>query len=346
MKRLAICLLCVILLIPCFTALQEEEKVLNLFTWEYYVDDDTLADFEAATGIKVNYTVFSENEEMLLKLQAVGGGDYDIIIASDYILNIARKEGLLGKIDTSRLTNYANIDPAFLSQYYDEANEYTVPYCAGTPLIVYNPDEVDIEITGYEDLWNPALKDSIVILNEARNMLGITLKTLGHSFNITDDAILAEAKAKLMELRPNVRAFNSETAYIDLLSGECSVAYMYTPYVVMALEENPDLQVVYAKEGLGFGIDALVIPVNAPHPDNAHLFIDFVLDAEIAAQVAVAQYAVCPISAAMEYMPEELKNNPALYIPSDILVNPEFIKDVGEYESVYQSIWSDFKLAR
>lgn len=344
MKRLFVCLICLALTIPCACA--EEEKTLNLFTWEDYVDKSTIADFEAATGIRVNFSTFDENEDMLIKLQNTSGGDYDVIIASDYILNIARKEGLLGKLDKSLLPNIANVDPAYQGQYYDENDEYTVPYIGGTPLIVYNPAMVDIEITGYESLWDPSLRDSVVILDEARNMIGITLKTLGQSFNVTDDGILAQAKEKLMALRPNVRSFNSTTAHLDLVNGECAVAYMYTSYVVRALALDPSLKVAYPKEGMGFGIDCMVVPVNAPHRNNAHAFINFILDAEIGARVAQAQQFISPNAAAYDYLPEDFKRNPALFIPPDILGTPEFIEDLGEYESVYQDIWTQFKLAR
>ena len=165
----------------------EEEKVLNFFSWATYIDDDTVAKFTEQTGIKVNYTTFATNEEMLLKM-SMSSNEYDVILASDYAINILRKQDKLQKLNKDLLPNYGNLDPAFMSQYYDENNEYTVPYTAGTPLIVYNPDLVDIEIDGYEDLWNPALKDSIVIIDDARNIVGITLKTLGYSFNTTDES--------------------------------------------------------------------------------------------------------------------------------------------------------------
>lgn len=344
MKRFIVCLLCLALTLP--FACAEEDKVLNLFTWEGYVDSQTIADFEAATGVRINFSTFDADETMLLKLQNAGGGDYDVIIAADYILNIARKEGLLAKLDKTLIPNYANIDPAYLSQYFDENNEYTAPYIAGTPLIVYNPDLVDIEITGYESLWDPSLRDSLVILDEPRNMIGITLKTLGQSFNVTDDEILNQAKEKLMLLRPNVRSFNSTTPDVDLISGECAVGYMYTSYVLSALIGNPDLKVAYPKEGMGFGIDCMVVPVNAPHKQNAHAFINFILDGIIGAQVAQAQLFISPNAAAYEFLPDDYKNNPALFIPPEVLGTPEFIMDVGEYESVYSDIWTQFKLAK
>lgn len=321
----------------------EEEKVLNFFSWATYIDDDTVAKFTEQTGIKINYTTFASNEEMLLKM-SMSSNEYDVILASDYAINTLRKQDKLQKLNKDLLPNYANLDPAFLSQYYDENNEYTVPYTAGTPLIVYNPDLVDIEITGYEDLWNPALKDSIVIIDDARNIVGITLKTLGYSFNTTDEKELMEAKEKLMSLRPNIRAFNYDTPHNDMISGEVSVGYMFTPFVLLAMDGNADLKVVYPKEGMGFGIDSLVIPANAPHPENAHALLNFLLDSEVAGNTAGMQYYLSPVATAYEFIPEYLRDNPAIRIPKEILGETEFIMDVGEYESKYQEIWAEFKL--
>lgn len=343
MKRVLLLLCCLALALPALGA-AEEEKVLNLFTWELYVDDQTIADFEAETGIRVVYSTFDTNENMIAKLQLGGGGDYDVIIASDYAVNIVRKAGLLEKLDKALITRYDTLDPVLLSPYFDPDNEYSVPYMSGTPLIVYNPAYVDFEITGYESLWDERLKDNVVVMDDARNIIGITLKTLGYSFNITDDAILAQAAEKLAGLRPNIRAFNSETPYMDLASGECAVGYMYGQYASICLQENPELQVVYPKEGVGFGIDSLVIPQGAKHPENAHRFIDFLLKPEIAAQTAQAQPFRSPVPAASEFLPQAFLDDPAINIPSELLENAEFIMDLGDYETKYQNIWTDFKL--
>lgn len=335
-----------LLLLGASLALAEEEKVLNLFTWELYVDDETIADFEAATGIRVQYTAFDSNESMLAKLQLSGGGDYDVMIASDYAVNIARKSGLLRKLDKSRLPHAAGLDPVLLSPYFDPEDEYSVPYMSGTPLIVYDPAAVEIEITGYESLWDASLRDSLVVMDDARNIIGITLKTLGHSFNVTDDDVLRKAAEKLALLGPNIRSFNSSTPDADLLSGECAVGYLYGQYAAYALAENPQLQVVYPQEGVGFGIDSLVIPAHAPHPDNAHRFIDFLLQPEIAAQVALAQQFRTPVPGAAAYLPEEYRTDPAINIPAQYLKDAEFIRDLGPYETKFQNIWTDFKLGK
>lgn len=345
MKKLLSLLLALMMLFSLGLTLAqaEEEKVLNLFTWATYIDDGTVAKFTEQTGIKINYTTFASNEEMLLKM-ASSGNEYDVILASDYAINMLRKDEKLQKLDKELLPNYQNLDHEFLGQYYDENNEYTVPYTAGTPLIVVNPALTDLEITGYEDLWNPALKDNIVLIDDARNIIGITLKTLGYSFNTTNDEELAQAREKLMQLRPNVRAFNYDTPHNDMISGEVAVGYMFTPFVLLAMDGNPDLKVVYPKEGMGFGIDSLVIPANAPHPKNAHALLNFLLDSEVAGNTVAWQYYLSPVATAYEFIPEYLRENPAIKIPKEILGETEFIMDVGEYESKYQEIWAEFKL--
>ncbi len=321
------------------------QQVLNVFTWDSYLDNDTiLTPFTAETGIKINYTTFSTNEEMLTKLQATGGKEFDVILASDYILSTARQANLLMPLDMKKLPNFANIKPGFLNQGFDPESKYVVPYIGGTPLIVYDPAKVPFEITGYEDLWNPALKDSIVVMDDARNVIGITLKTLGQSFNITDPAILDQAAEKLAALRPNIRVFDYDTPQQQMLSGETTVGYMFTPFVVQTLTDRPDMKVVYPKEGLGLGIDGLVIPAKAPHADNAHKFLDFLLRPEIAVKIAEVQQYTNPNAAAEASLPDSYKNNMAINIPADLLDKAEFIEALpAETESLYQELWTKFK---
>ena len=316
----------------------EGDQVLNIFTWADYFPDDILEEFTEQTGIKVNYSTFESNEEMLMKLESTEGGDYDIVLASDYIIDIARKENLIDKLDTSKIPNFGNINPAFQSKFYDETNEYTVPYSAGIPLIIYNPDMVDIEINGFEDLWNPALADSIVLMDDARNVIGLTLKSMGESMNTTDEAILEQAKEKLFALKPNIRALDYSTPYNKILDGEVSVGYMFTSQVITALNENPNLQVVYPEEGLGFGIDSCFVPVNAPHKDNAHTFLNFILDGERSARISEQTMYINCNSAATPYI-----TNQALVIPDEAIESAEFIQDVGDATQLYTDIWTEFK---
>ncbi len=343
MKRLLPLLLALLLILPSM-AFAQEEKVLNILTWADYINHDTIiAPFEKEYGIRVNYDFFDSNEEMLIKLQAVNGGTYDIILASDYILDITRQEGLMQKLDKEKLPNWENIDPVYLGQFFDAESEYVVPYYAGTPLIIYDPAYVDIEITGFESLWDESLRDSLVLIDDARNIVGITLKSMGESMNVTDSETLKQAEEKLMKLKPNVRVLDYNRPDVAMTSGEATVGYLFSAAVCWALDERPDLEVVYPKEGMGFGIDGLFIPVNAPHPDNAHLFLDFIMRPEIGKAIAEMQASMCVNLAAEPLLSEEFKANPALYIPKDILGEPEFIQDVGDAQEIYVDIWTRFK---
>ena len=344
MKRFLAVLLAAMLMVFGMTALAEEEKVLNIFTWEGYFDETTLGQFTEETGIQVNFQTFASNEEMLMKLQANGGSEYDIILASDYAISAASKEGLLMPLDKSKLTNWDNLNPDYLGQYFDPENTYSMPYTAGSPMIIYDPNQVEGEITSFADLWDEQFVDGLWLLDDARVMIGETLKMLGYSYNTTDPDQLAEAAAKLEELKPNISVLDYDLSYFYLAFGEVKAAYLFTPYVVMNMFENSDLVAVYPEEGIGFGIDAIVIPANAPHPDNAHTFMNFYLRPEIAAFVAEWQGYINPNKAAEPLINADYAAMSPFHIPAELLETKEFVKDLGADESLFQDIWTNFKL--
>jgi len=322
----------------------EEEKVLNIFTWESYIDQDTiLAPFTAETGIRINYSTFGSNEEMLAKLQATGGADYDLVLASDFVLDALRQQGLIQELDKGKLPNFANLKASCLHQYFDPESAFVAPYIIGTPVILYDPEATGFEITGFEDLWNPALKDNVVVIDDARVVIAHVLKTMGQSFNVTDPDILAQAAEKLNGLRPNIRAFDYDTPHVLMISGETAAGFLFTPFAALARMERPDLEVVYPKEGLGIGIDGLVIPTKAPHPDNAHAFLDFLLRPEIAVEIATVQLYNNVNEAAEPMLPEIFLTDPSLNAPADLLKDAEFIQFLGDDEAIYQDIWLTFK---
>ena len=239
MKKLFVLLLALAMLGTCAlaeTVNAKDEAVLNIFTWEGYIDYETvIKPFEAETGIKVNYATFASNEEMYEKLSAANGGDYDIVLASDYMLNTTREAGLMQKFDPAIVTNYGNLNPDFTHQFFDPDNEYVIPYVSGIPLIVYDPSVVEIEINGFEDLWDPSLADSLGLIDDARVTIGMVLLSMGQSMNTTDDAVLAEAAEKLAALKPNIHVLEYENLHNYLVSGDIAVAYTFTPFVALAL---------------------------------------------------------------------------------------------------------------
>lgn len=317
---------------------------LVLYTWEAMFPQDVLDAFEAETGIKVNYVNFDTDETMLAKLEAAEGGDYDIVVADDYIIETAIAEGLVTELDKTKLPSFGNINPVYQGQFFDPENKYTAPYGSGVQTIVYDPSAVDIEIQGYADLWDPSLASNIGITSNFRVMNGMALKVMGESYNTEDTAVIEEAGKKMLELAPNIRLIKDDNIQDDLLSGEIGAAVMYTSQVTMAMLANPELKVVYPEEGIGFGVMGMFIPSKAPHSDAAYKFMEYILDPEVAAQCFEYIGYYCTNSAAEEYINEEYKS--FLTLPEDFSGSTEMIENVSaEAEEAHTKIWTEFKTA-
>ncbi len=316
-----------------------------LYTWEGMFPQDVLDGFTQETGVKINYANFDYDETMLTKLEAAKGGDYDVVIADDYIIETVIKKGLAQKLDTAKLSNYGGVDPVYQSQFFDPRNEYTVPYGAGVQTIVYNPETVGKEITGYADLWDPALADNVGIIGNFRVVDGMALKVLGESYNTEDIAVIEKAGEKLLELAPNIRLIKDDNLQDDLISGEIGAAVMYTAQVTMAMLADPSLKVVYPKEGIGFGIQGMFIPSNAPHAEAAYKFIDYILRPEVSAECFEYLGYYCTTKDAAELISEEYRE--LLTLPGDFdQTKMEMIGNIsGEAEAAHNKVWTEFKAA-
>lgn len=317
---------------------------LNLYTWEGMFPQEVLDGFTAETGIQINYSSFDTDETMLAKLEAAKGGDYDLVIADDYIVETAISEGLVAKLDKTKLSNLGNVNPIYQGQFFDPEDAYTVPYGAGVQTIVYDPALVEKPITCYADLWDESLKDNLAVIGNYRVVDGMALKVLGESYNTEDPAVLEQAKAKLLELAPNIRLIKDANTQDDLLSGEAGAAVMYTSQVTAACLANPDLQVVYPTEGVGFGIMAQFIPSNAPHSDAAHAFIDYILRPEVAKSCFEWMGYYCTNKAADSLIDPAYRS--FLTLPEDFDGKTEMIQNVSaETEEIHAQMWTEFKAA-
>jgi len=322
-----------------------ENGKLVLYTWENMFPQEVLDGFTEETGISVTYSNFDTDETMLARLEAAEGGDYDLVIADDYIIETAIQEGLVQELDTSKLENYGSINPVYQGQFYDPENKYTVPYGAGVQTIVYDPSAVDVEIKGYTDLWDASLEDNLGIIDNFRVVNGMALKVLGESYNTEDTAAIEAAGDKLLELAPNIRLIKDQNTQDDLLSGEVGAAVLYTSQATMAKMANPDLEVVFPEEGIGFGIMAQFIPANAPNAENAYKFIDYILQPEVAAQCFEYIGYYCTNLDAEEYISEEYRD--FLTLPADIDASSmEMIENVSaEALETHSRVYTEFKTA-
>ena len=342
-KKIIAMLLCTAMvgtmLTGCGEKKEEDNRELVLYTWEGLFPQEVLDSFEEEKGIKIISSNFDSNETMLEKVQQSDGKDYDLVIGDDYIIEQVVNSGLAKELDKEKLTNYGNINPLYQSQFYDPDNKYTIPHGAGIPLIVYDPEQVDFEIKGYSDLWNPELEDKIATIASYRAIEGMVLLTMGKSMNEEDPAVIKEAGEKLKELAPNIRMIQDTNTQNALLNGEAAVGILYTSQVIAALAENPDLKVVYPEEGLGFGIMNFYIPKNAPDTEEAYEFLDYILEPELAAECFNFLGYYCTNKAADELV------NPDLVVP-DSVTKGEIIQNVSqEAEEVYNQNWTEFKAA-
>ena len=351
MKRIIALLVCLILCVSVFGGCQVTDtgassaaaQTLNLYTWAEMFDQEILDGFEAETGIKVNYVNFDYDETMLAKLEAAGGGDYDVVIADDYIIETVIAEGLAQKLDKSKITNFTNINPVYQGQFYDPTDEYTVPYGAGVQTIVYNPDYVSVPVNGYTDLWDPSFANSLATIANYRVIVGMALKVLGYSYNTNDLAQIEEAGNLLYQLAPNIRLIKDDDVQNDLISEEVNAAVMYTSQVTMAKLGKPELQIVYPSEGIGFGIMAMFIPSKAPNADAAHKFIDYILRPEVSAKCFEYIGFYCTTKAADDLISEEFKE--FLVLPSEFKAEDmEMIQNISpEADALQAEIWTEFK---
>lgn len=347
MKKFVCLLLTLLLCLPLSACSggKGDNGALVLYTWEGMFPQDVLDGFTEETGIAVNYANFDYDETMLARLEAAQGGEYDLVLADDYIIETVIREGLAQKLDTAKLENWGNINPLYQGQFYDPSNEYTVPHGAGVQTIVYDPAVTGGGITGYAGLWDPALAGNVGIIANYRVINGMALKVLGKSYNVEDAADIQAAGQKLLELAPNIRLIKDDNLQDDLISGEVGAAVMYTSQATMALAARSDLEVVFPEEGVGFGIMAGFIPSNAPNPEAAYAFLDYILRPDISAQCFEFLGYYCTNKAAEASLSDEMR--PYLTLPDGLSKDDmEMIENISaEAVEEHQKIWTAFKSA-
>jgi spermidine/putrescine-binding protein len=317
---------------------------LNLYVWTEYVPQSVIDKFTEETGIKVNMSTFSSNEDMLSKVNAEAEGTYDIVQPTDYMVKLMIEQVLLEELDKDKLTNLGNLSEAYLDATYDPGNVYSVPYQGGVVPIAVNTSKVDLDITSYDDLFNPELKNSIVLLDDYRINIGITAKSMGYSMSETDPEKLQEISDKLMKLKDNVKLYDSDSPKSALISGDCTVASCWSAEIALAMEENPDIKLVYPEEGAYMFMDNWVITKGAKNYDEAIQFINFMLDGENAKMVIEEFPYLNPNEVAVEAMGAEYIENEAKNIPTEVIEKAEYIENLDvDTLAIYDQMWTELK---
>lgn len=317
---------------------------LNVFVWTEYVSDAAFDAFEKETGIKVNVSTFSSNEDMLAKLKSESEGTYDVVLPSDYAIEYLIAQDKLMELDKEKLPNMKNINSAYLDPSYDPGNVYSMPYEGGVACIAVNKSKVDKEITSYGDLFDPELAGKIVVLDDYRAIIGMTARSMGYSMNETDDAKLAEIQDKLLTIKDNVKLYDSDSPKSALISGDCTVGMVWSAEVALSMDENPDIEIVYPEEGAYVFLDNWAIPTGSKNYDNALTFINFMMSPE-AAKLNIEDFPyLCPNDAALGLMGEEYVSNIAKNVPAEVISGGEFVKYLdSDTLAKYDEMWTKLK---
>jgi spermidine/putrescine transport system substrate-binding protein len=325
-----------------------EEKKLSLYNWTGYVAKSTIPSFEKKTGIKVTQDYYASNEELLAKLQA-GGTGYDVIVPSDYMVEVMIKSDIIQPLDKSKIPNFKNIGERFRGLPYDPDNEYTVPYQWGTTGILYNKKEIGELEESWDPMWDSEFKGKIGMLNDVRETMGAALYRLGYSVNTTDPKQLDEAEAALKEQKPLLRGYFESYAGSRplVINGDLLLGHIFSGDAFLALTGNPDLDYVIPKPAATRWTDNMAIPVGAEHPENAHKFINHILDAKVGAALSNYTYFNTPNVAALPMVDEALKKLPG-YNPRltpEVYARLQVIEDLGEATREYERRFTEVKSA-
>ena len=317
------------------------ENVLNVYIWSNYIAPETVQKFEKRYGVRVNVDLYDTNEAMLAKVQS-GNVAYDVLCPSNYPIQILRQQNLLRPLDHSALPHLKNLDPWLLDKDYDPGNRYSIPYFWGTCGIGYRKSKAG-NVDSWSALWDPRFKGRVLMLDDARETLGTALEWKGHSVNTRDPAVLAEAQRLLIQQKPLVKVYDSANFHDVLLSGDVWVAQGWNGQFAKVMDHDPDLAYVIPKEGATLFVDSLVIPASAPHPELAHKFLDFTMEAEIAAEICTTMRYSSPNRAALPLLAPEVRDNPAIFPPADVVSRLELIEDLGETTVLYDRLWTEVK---
>ena len=315
---------------------------LNIFIWSNYLPESVIDQFQERYGAKINIELYDSNEALLAKLQS-GGASYDIVVPSDYMVQVLREQGLLRELDRDRLGNFSNLDPRLLGLPFDPRNEYSVPYLWGTTGIGYRKDKVKESVDSWAIMWDTQYKDHIAMLDDVREVIGAALKLEGKSLNSAGEGDVRRAADLLMKQKPLVKAYDSGGFDQLLLSGDAWIVQGYNGQIAKAMIENPNVAYAIPKEGCTISVDNMCIPKNAPHCRLATEFIQFALEAKVGAAIANATGYSSPNLAAHPFIRPELLDNPAVYPPTAMLEKCEFIRDLGPAVATYDRYWTMIK---
>lgn len=318
------------------------------YSWAEDVRQSALDMFTEEYGVKVKYVGYESQEEAIANIRA--GQIYDVVLIESRFIPQLTKENLLAELDQRNLSNSKNLSPNFRDLAYDPGSRYSIPNSWGTTGLVVRSDLVAEPVTRWVDLWDPRYAGKVGLwMDEPREVISLTLKSLGYSANSEDPAELEEALTRLLELKPNTISLedsNFATQNGTLANGQVVISMGYAGNAYEASENNLAVNYVLPQDGALLWNDTLVIPANSSNKFTAELFLNFLMRADINAIVVNENIFPTPNEAAYEFIDPEILKNPLIYPPNKDLVNAELILPLSTQGlQLYDEIWERFSTA-
>lgn len=329
-----------------FASCGRSKPQLLVFTWRNNIDPGVVAEFERRFECQVVQDYFDSGEAAAVKLASGGTSVYDVIlgIGNDGI-SAFRGLNLLAPLRHENLPNLKNLDPQFAHPESDPENQYVVAYQIGMVGLYLRKPKTGIVEDSWGLIFDPSKQlGSFYLLDETRTCIGAALRYKGYSLNTTNLAELAEVRDLLIETKKRSLGFQVVSGgRQQVLSRKATVVMAWNGAVSEDIREDPETHFVIPREGTTIGVDNAAIPAKAPHRDLAEKFINFLCEPRIAAQNATGVGVATPIKAAQEFLPIEVKNNPAIYPTPEIMRRLGFLKDLGPQTKLYDEIWTQVK---
>ena len=327
---------------------KNKEKSINVYSWGEFISDgadgtiNVNKKFTEETGRKVNYKTFQNNEELFAKISG-GGGDYDVIIPSDYMVSRLIEKGMLEKIDFNNIPNYRFISDKFKNLNFDPKNEYSVPYVWGMIGIFYSKSEVSEEIN-WDILWNEKYKNRILMFDNARDAFAISLLRLGYSVNTEDKNELRQAADELIKQKPLVQAYVMDQIFDKISNGEAVLAPYYAGDAAIVMKNNPDIGFIIPKKGSEKFIDSMCIPKGSENKRLAQEYINFMCRTDIALANAKKTGYSTPHKAAYNLLDEDIKNSDIFYPDKETFENSQTFVNLSEATNkLLDELWTEVK---
>lgn len=323
-----------------------DSNTLYLYNWGDYIDPDLIDKFEEESGYKIVMETYDSNEAMITKIKQKST-NFDICIPSEYAVEMMRDQGLLEKLDHSKIVGLDNIDERFLDVAYDPGNEYSIPYLWGTFGIVYNTKKYEeSDFSSWKNLWDKKFEGEILSFDGARETLGIGLLANNLSLNTTDPKKLVEIRNELIGFMGNVKAILADEIRMYMALEEANVGITFSGDASSAIESNENLSYAIPKEGSNIWFDTMVIPKTSKNQKAAYAFINFMLEPENAAQNADYIWYATPNKKALDLIDPEARNDKTLYPDDDVIDKLEVFKALDKESTIlYNDLFLDLKIS-